>query len=355
MKFALFAAVAVSSLGADPAAIQLHNGVFRAGGWRGASAAKPAQLERALAVYAGAGDVPPMLGTYRAEGDAVVFIPKYPLQPGVRYRAVFSMPEGAVLKREFEIPRVATPTPRISAIYPSVDVLPENQLKFYIHFSASMQQGRVYQHLHLYEDSGNEVELPFLELEQELWDPEGKRLTVLFDPGRIKRGLVPHNEVGPAILTGRAYTFVIDGRWRDVNGEPLGQNHRKPFRVGPADRIPPDPKDWRVIAPSAGAGGTLDIEFPEPMDHALALRLIEVLDAAGKLVAGDAAVDRQEHRWRFTPRESWRAGDFSLRIGTALEDLAGNRLLRPFEVDVFERIERQIRQETVLVPFHVNP
>ena len=64
------------------------------------------------------------------------------------------------------------------------------------------------------------LDLPLLELDQELWDREGQRLTVLFDPGRIKRGVLPRDEVGSALFEGSAYTLVIDSKWHDANGAP---------------------------------------------------------------------------------------------------------------------------------------
>ena len=74
-------------------------------------------------------------------------------------------------------------------VYPSADRLPENQLKFYLHFSAPMSQGDCYRHIKLLDARGKAVDLPFLELDQELWDPTGTRFTLFFDPWRIKRAI----------------------------------------------------------------------------------------------------------------------------------------------------------------------
>ncbi len=32
-------------------------------------------------------DMPPLLGTYQIEGDVIRFVPRFPLEPGLRYRA----------------------------------------------------------------------------------------------------------------------------------------------------------------------------------------------------------------------------------------------------------------------------
>ena len=120
----------------------------------------------------------------------LVFRPRFPLQPGLRYRAVLGKSgDGQPLVRFFDLPTEhIEPMTHVRAVYPSADLLPENLLKFYLHFSAPMSRGEVYRRTRLLDGSGKSVEMAFLELEQELWDAEGKRLTILFDPGRIKRG-----------------------------------------------------------------------------------------------------------------------------------------------------------------------
>jgi hypothetical protein len=50
----------------------------------------------------------------------------------------------------------------------------------------------------------------------------------------------------------------------------------------------------------------------------------------------------------------WETGRYALVVDTALEDSAGNNLARPFEVDVFERIDTQAGPEFVRVPFTVQ-
>ena len=95
---------------------------------------------------------------------------------------------------------------------------------------------------------------------EELWDPNYQRLTMTFDPGRIKRGLTSNENIGPPIAEGKRYTLVIDREWPDARGAPMVEGFRKSFRGGPAERNPPDPKKWRVTAPKAGtrdAGGGL--------------------------------------------------------------------------------------------------
>jgi hypothetical protein len=318
-----------------------------------------------LAVYVDRGGKgrdgqPAMLGSYRVEKEALRFTPRFPLTKGVRYQAVFNpaaLPGGAggkAVELALFLPKpVLKPTTVVASVYPSTDRVPENLLKFYLHFSAPMSQGDSYRHIKLLDAKGKAVDLPFLELDQELWAPSGTRLTVFFDPGRIKRGLKPREEVGPALEEGKRYTLVIDRGWSDAAGAPLKETFRKTFTVGAPDDAPPNLKTWKLKAPTVGTAA-LRVTFPKPMDHALLERLVWVVDASGTKVAGKVAVTERETVWLFTPASPWRAGAYHLVADTRLEDLSGNSIGRPFEVDVLRPVERVVKTETVKVPFSVK-
>jgi hypothetical protein len=65
------------------------------------------------------------------------------------------------------------------------------------------------------------------------------------------------------------------------------------------------------------------------MDHALLERTLSVSGVSGKI-----AIRNQETEWRFTPDSPWKAGNYELAIDSDLEDICGNRLDRPFDVDL---------------------
>src|SRR5262249_51244490 len=131
---------------------------------------------------------------------------------------------------------------------------------------------------------------------------------------------------------------------------PLQEGYRKTFRAGPAEEKSPDPKTWKVQPPAGGSRLPLTVRFPRPLDHALLERLLWVTDAQGRKVSGSVAVSAHETVWQFTPERPWQAGPHQLVADTRLEDLAGNSLRRPFEIDVFHPIERQITTETIGLP-----
>jgi hypothetical protein len=226
-------------------------------------------------------------------------------------------------------------------------------LKFYIHFSAPMSRGGAYDHVHLLDASGKEIDLPFLELGEELWDPAYQRFTLFFDPGRIKRGLKPREEVGPVLEEGKTYTFVIDQDWTDAQGNPLKESYKKVFQAGPPDDRPADPRTWKIQPPRAGSTDLLTIIFPKPMDHAMLQRAIGVTSASEGKMAGTVTVANQESRWQFTPQKSWEAGNYELDVDKTLEDLAGNSIGRPFEVDILHPIQRSVETEKINIPFQI--
>ena len=347
--------------------IRFDGSTFRVVDWDEVGQATDLSAEdqaRLFAVYVdvsggnSVGPLPAVGGSYRVDAGALVFEPRYPPAPGVSYRVVFD-PEamglpGSRLTATFDVPRPETPPTVVEHVYPSTDVLPENQLKLYVHFSASMARGEAYRHIHLLDAEGVEVELTFLELDQELWTRDFRRFTILFDPGRIKTGLVPNLEEGRALVPGRSYTLVIGSAWRDANSQPLASEYRKTFRAGPFDDVAPDISTWRLGVPDAGTINAVTVEFPEPMDRGLMDRLITIVDSVGETLQGSVEVDREETRWLFVPADPWEPGDYALVAGTELEDLAGNALNGLFEVDVFEVDETEAVAETESLTFSIS-
>ena len=56
--------------------------------------------------------------------------------------------------------------------------------------------------------------------------------------------------------------------------------------------------------------------------------------ADGRSIDGEAVLEASDTRWTFKPRLAWEAGDYRLAALAILEDPAGNRIGRAFEVDM---------------------
>jgi hypothetical protein len=290
---------------------------------------------------ADAADAPPLAGTTTV-GDTLRFAPRFPLVPGVKYRASFAR-NGATTTAELVVPKPPAPPPAcVTAVYPSAATLPENALRLYVQFSAPMTRGDSYPHVKLLDAAGKEVPAPFLELGEELWSADGTRFTLLFDPARVKRGLVPHEEDGPVLVAGRRYTLVVDRAWRDEHGTPLRAGYRKEFAAGPADAEPVDLGAWAVTPPAAGSTQPVVVKLPKPLDRALLHRLVWVADADGKKLAGTLGVGGSERVVTFAPARSWPAGRYQVVADARLEDPCGNRVGEPFEVDGFPPVRDQL-------------
>ena len=327
-----------------------------------------AERNAALAVHLvqGGADASICLGgRYNVVGEVIRFTPRHPLEPGLTYRAILDLdrfgagrpaPPARRIVADYQTAKAPEGSrARVVAIYPSSKLLPENLLRLYIQFSAPMSRGEAYRRVHLRDAQGVEVDAPFLELDEELWSADQTRFTLLLDPGRIKRGLRPREELGPALIVGNAYSIVVDATWRDAHGATLQKGATKSFRVGPADQVSPDPKAWRVDAPRAGGREPLVIRFPDPMDHALLERMLTVHDEAGRPVVGTVSVDPGEQVWQWHPREAWVTGDYRIVIDIELEDVAGNSVARPFEVDETTPITLRTTANSRELTFRVLP
>ena len=333
--------------------VRLDNGAFRVTGWTPPSLPPAGGWAAVLVIYAGRDTSPALLGTYVIDTGELVFRPRYPISPGVRYRVVFRPPAGAAIETTIAAPdRNATPTAHVEHVYPSDDVLPANTLRLYVYFSAPMSRGEAAAHLRVLDAAGAPVVGIFLP-GQELWDPDNRRLTMTFDPGRIKRGLVSNTRMGTPIADGARYTLVIDREWPDARGIPMIAEFRRSFRGGAALRTPPDPHAWRVSPPQAGSTQPLTVTFPQPMNYALLQRMIRVTTESGD-VAGAVAVAGHESVWRFAPSAPWRAGSYRLVVDGGIEDVAGNRPGLPFDVESIEPPPAAAVPTPITVPFRIG-
>src|SRR5206468_1297837 len=181
-------------------------------------------------------------------------------------------------------------------------------------------------------------------------------------------------EFGPVLQPNQSYTLVISGAWPTADRIPLGQETRKTFHTTARLTTQVDPFSdqsascctqssrlslltalkpvtrWQIRPPASGTLAPLEVRFPYPLDHALLLRCLRVIDDAGAPVAGSVATADSERTWRLTPTNAWRQGSYLVLVESILEDLAGNSLARPFEVDITASPLKPVPRE-VSLPF----
>jgi hypothetical protein len=312
-----------------------------------------------------AGNQLAVAGRYAVVDGTLRFTPMFPFDDGREYEVVLTparLPGDSAGEpwRQQTIAAVVgkpavirSPSTVVSHVYPSGDDVPANQLRMYVHFSAPMDWRSGFDYVSLLDDRGQEVVDAFLPLDADFWNDDRTRYTVFFDPGRVKRGILPNRQMGRALEAGRRYTLVVKREWRDGHGLPLKTEFKREFRATPAIERALATVEWKIEAPKAETREPLIVTFPAPLDHGLLQRALGVA-RAGAALPGDVSIEPGEKRWRFTPKDPWPAGEHQLVALAFLEDLAGNRIGRPFEVDDFERTDRAPEPERHTLSFRAE-
>jgi hypothetical protein len=310
----------------------------------------------------GGDDLPGVSGDVAVRGGRVCFLPDFPFDPGVRFLAVLDLgvlqrrTGGAVLTRAFSIPReAAPPEPEVSRVFPSANVLPENLLRFYVHFSNPMRRGRAENNIELLGPDGRPARDVLYRAPVELWNSSMKCLTILVDPGRLKRGVGPNRMLGPPLEAGHRYTLVIGAGMIDVHGHRLREQFSKSFIVSQPIREPFAVAGWKIALPSADGHDPLEVIFSRPLDWAQLWHGITVASEDGERASGKVDVDEWETRWRFTPATSWRMGHYSVRVSPDLEDICGNTHYGPFDGPLRSAEELALEKAGCSIPFEVKP
>jgi len=268
----------------------------------------------------------PLFGSMVKKGDCVLFNAVLPLVPWETYRVEVKSSDGNWSEKRLKFKPTAPVVPAV-AIAPSPTVLPANALKLYLHFSQPMEQGVFLERITLQCQDGSIVHGAFRETE--LWSPDGKRLTLWLHPGRQKTGVNLNTDEGPVLQESQQHRLRIAANWRSTAGVALGKETVFMLAAGGVDHTYPDPQRWQITAPKAGTRDPLVVRFDEPLDPAMLVSALKLKPE----VAGAVTVSPDARSWSFTPAAEWKQGAGVLEIDPLLEDLAGNNLLGPFEVD----------------------
>lgn len=273
-----------------------------------------------------------VIGTYSSQNNRITFIPTYALLKGKNYLARYNNGKNAI-EKTFNIPRNSgTSSSSVHQVYPSIEVLPLNVLKFYIQFSDSMARGFAYDNIHFINAKGDTLKEVYLDLKEELWSPDMKRFTLLLDPGRIKRGLQSLEDLDYVFEQNGEYSLVINKNWHTADDQPMVTDFQKQFKTTGFSEVY-DSYLEITNTPVRDTQQTLKLSSKNPNDYALLQRVIEVTDASGQQVAGTVLLGKHELSWEFTPAQAWKSTSYQVRIESIIEDLAGNNMINPFDVD----------------------
>lgn len=221
--------------------------------------------------------------------------------------------------------------PSVVAVYPSAECVPANLLRFYVSFSEPMERGDIREAIALLGSDGQEIVSPFLNLQTELWTPDQTTVTVLLDPGRIKRG-VGSNLVGGAPLTpGHRYTLTVSAPLKAASTRyPVGTASFE-FCVSEAERRPLTHASWSVSGVRAHSHDPLTVKFDRLMDYGGASGRLAVVTAAGEPVAGGFKLGTDNRSIEFRPVDPWGEAGHRVVAHHSFEDAAGNRFGAAFD------------------------
>jgi hypothetical protein len=270
-------------------------------------------------------EAPPMAGRLLRQGDDICFVPRFPFVEGTAYAVIIDGTLTAVAVRP-QLDRAATT--EVLDIRPSAGEVPRNLLRFYLCFSAPMAEGCAAEQVRLVDESGDPMVGALLPVEQELWDPARRRLTVLLDPARIKRGLVGQRLAGYPLRPGMSLQLVVDQGFLDARGVRLRAGADRRYRVGADERRRVEPEAWSLAAPTTHTLQPLEVSFDRPLDYGLLSDCIGVIDPDGRAVRGAATIGPGDRSWLLAPQQPWAPGAHRLVVDPVLEDLAGNSVAR---------------------------
>jgi len=284
--------------------------------------------------------LPPTAGRLVRDGADLCFVPRFAFLAGTTYTVTVDGTTAAVLVRARPDRLPAT---EVTSIRPTAAVVPLNLLRLYVWFSAPMSEGCAARQVRLASDDGSTIAGALLPTEYELWDASRRRLTILLDPARIKRGLAGHRDAGYPLRAGDPFRLVVGRGFRDARGLPLRIPAQRRYEVGGEERRHVDPGDWVLAAPPAGTREPLRVAFDRPLDHGLLARCLRVSGPGGEPVEGATRTGPGEQSWELVPHRAWVPAAYQLIVDPVLEDLAGNSVSRVFDRDM-TRLDDQPRQ-----------
>lgn len=266
----------------------------------------------------------PVAGRYVHAGSVLSFTPAFGFSAGLDYVARMRQADSDALVAFRLSTDLAQAQAAVTKVFPSGQTLPENILRFYIHFTVPMRPGVAFDYITLRDASWRADDAAFMRFKQELWNADRTRLTVLMDPGRIKRNVATNVELGPALRKGRTYTLSVEGGWPSADGTSVLSGFSKRFEVGEPLRDLPDVRHWLVAPPCQGGRDRLTVSFDRPFDRHLLDKDIHVTAGDRQRIDGSVEISDGERIWSFTPTQTWSHRNIQIVVHPDLEDVAAN-------------------------------
>lgn len=267
--------------------------------------------------------------SFEAKQERLMIRPVLPLLPDI-YVLRIETNNGVQKQLTFEV--VASSKehihPSATHIGPSTTI-PANALRLYIYFNEPMARGQVKEFISLRTQYGQKDQFAFLNLLTELWGPQQRRLTLLFDPGRVKQDVGPNLAIGSPLVANHTYQLVIANGMMSAHGLPTKDDLVFPIEVVGAEKRKVSLSDWIVVAPEKQTQEPLLVKFTRLVDPYNAQRNIDITGTDGEPIVGKLIVNTDS--FTFLPVEPWSLGEHTIVVDNDFEDVAGNRLNASFD------------------------
>jgi hypothetical protein len=209
----------------------------------------------------------------------------------------------------------------LGTAYPSGPSVPENLLRIELRFSTPLNQQLDIRNVKLFDADGAEIPGAFLDLP--LSAEDGRMVTILMHPGRVKSGVGANLALGRALHQGATVTLVIDA-------PAIARPVRKTWKVTSFDARAPQPSHWKFALPRAGTRDPIVLHLDKPISLS-SESLIAIRSPEGDRLDGDSKLEHGETQWRFVPAKPWGRATYAVVTHPDLEGPEGNRPCGPFE------------------------
>ena len=293
-----------------------------------------------------------VLGSYEIIANRIVFVPRFPPDPAVSYRVLFdyqsmfkllelkdAAPHGNLID-SIRYQPIDRPRTFLTDIYPVIDTIPSNTLKLYLFFSQPMGFANPYDYINLIGPESQIIKNAFVEIPEGLWNEARTRLTLLFHPGRIKRGVGPNHSLGPVLAEGLQYELVIDKNWKDANGKNLVGKTSKKYHVSKERRNKIDRKDFYFSSSCPEDCQLLLVIKNTLIDIEMARNSIAIINSNQEVLDVQISYDDDGKSILFRSQGFYAGEKYMMSINPRLEDICGNSFYYVFDSEAGKRSDQ---------------
>ena len=211
------------------------------------------------------------------------------------------------------------PRRNVGDIHPKTSIWPANLLRFHIEFFDPAETRLPPNPIELLREDGTDVSGALVDLAEGLWSADGRWLTALFHPGRVKAGLKAREELGPALAEGSRYQLSI----RTAEGDKVLM---RSFLAGPVTTCALDIDGWRFRREVTDSEDYLALELDHLADAMSAYSHLRLIHPDGSVAGAPQRIEPRRILFEWTP------GAVAVRVDSRFEDPCGNRIGRAFEL-----------------------